>query len=78
MHVALQDMVRLLVLNLHRPHEGPTAGGASNALEINSSAADLSASAPIAQDQHCHSLPLPWECCQDIIALAAYPISIWV
>lgn len=77
-HVALQDMVRMLVLNLHRPCEEPAAGGASDEREIHGSAAAVSASAASAQHQQYQSPPLPWECCQDIIALAAYPVSIWL
>ena len=76
--MALQDMVRLLVLNLHRPREELVAGSASDRQEINGSAEELSASAASAQHQECQSLPIPWECCQDIIARAAYPISIWL
>ena len=67
--------MRLLVLNLLRPREAPAA---SDGQEVSNSAEELSASAASAQHQQCQPLPIPWECCQDIIALAAYPVSIWL
>jgi hypothetical protein len=65
------------------------AHGSRAAAECSSAAAEAptAASSGQAEDGHAgqqaerrqHSaLPLDWDCCRDIIARAAYPISAWV
>ena len=74
----LQEMVRLLLLSLHRPTNEPPAGHPSDGEDINGDAAKPGVSAAAARPQECQSVHIPWDCCQDFIAKAAIPISVWL
>ena len=74
----LQEVVQLLLLSLHRRQDGPATEDTSDGEQTGGDAAGPSAGMAASQPLQCQPLPLPWECCQDIIARAAYPVSIWL